>query len=97
MVTWLLASLGYVMLIYFSATLQVENGGRLEVILNRIFFGAAVFGIVLFSGNYLNVQEKFILTRSRYRWMRIVGILLIDVAIFALAVFLLSLIMDVLA
>lgn len=95
-VTWLLAALGYVMLLYFSATLQVEDAGRLEVILNRIFFGAATFGIILFSGNYLNVHEKFVLTRSKHRWIRFLGILLIDVVICALAVFLLSFAVDVL-
>lgn len=96
-ITWLLSALGYAMLLYFALTLQVENARVVEVILNRVFFGAAIFGVVLFSGNYLDVHEKFVLTRSKHKWVRTLGIILIDVAIFALAVLVLALLLDVLA
>lgn len=91
---WLLAGLGYVALLYFTLTLQVENAGGIELWLNRIFFGAAMFGIVLFSGNYLDVHDKFPLTRSKEKRVRIAGVLLVDFAIFMLAVFLLVILTD---
>lgn len=92
---WLLAGLGYVALLYFTLTLQVEHAGAIELWLNRIFFGAAIFGVVLFSGNYLNVHDKFLLTRSSEKWVRITGIVLVDFAIFMLAVFLLAILTDI--
>lgn len=94
-IRWLGAALGYVMLLYFSLTLQVENAGHTELLLNRLFLGLAAFGVVLFSGNYLDVQSKFFMTRSKHKWVRVGGILLIDVAILFLAVFSLVLIQDV--
>ena len=42
----------------------------------------AFFSCVLFTGNYLNVQSKFFLTRSKNLILRILGIVIADVVLF---------------
>ena len=92
--TWLLATLGYFLLFSVCASLQVENAGPAETVLNRIACTIAAVGIVLFTGNYMGVQERLGLTRCR-RWVRRLGVALIDFAILFLAVILLDIVVAV--
>ena len=81
----LLSALGYLLLFSVCANLTVENAGPAVTLLNRIFFGLVAVGIVLFTGNYLTVQQKFPLTRRQKPWVRRLGILLVDLFLFVLA------------
>ena len=83
--SWLLSALGYLLLFSMCASLTIENAGPAETLLNRIFFGLAAVGIVLFTGNYLNVQQKIPLIHRQKPWVRRLGVLLVDLFLFVLA------------
>lgn len=83
-IKWLFAAVGYAAMFAIGLDLQVENAGTLELIINRFTFTAMCLCIVLFTGNYLNVQRHFILTRSKKKWVRWLGIGIVDCALMAL-------------
>lgn len=82
-IVWLFAALGYAALFAIGLDLQVENAGATEVLINRITFTVMILCIVLFNGNYLNVQKHFVLTRKPKRWVRWLGMAIIDVVLIA--------------
>lgn len=88
---WLLAALGYAMLFDVGLGLEVEQAGPLELVLNRVIFTCSALCIVLFDGNYLGVQQHFVLTRQKQHWLRWAGMLLIDAVILLLGIVLLDL------
>lgn len=90
-ICWLFASVGYIFLFYLCWTLEVENVGALELLINRVAVTLVSVLIVLFSGNYLNVQSKTFLTRSKFFLLRLIGIVIIDVLILFGGVFILTL------
>lgn len=77
----LLASIGYLLLIYFSLTLQVENiyGGALWV--ERIFSFFVFLTPVLCGFNYMNIQNILPLCKSKKPLLHYSGIILLDIAI----------------
>ena len=82
----LLASIGYLLLIYCGLTLQVENtyGGALWV--ERIF-SFFVFLTPIFCGfNYMNIQNLFPLCKSKKPLLHYSGIILLDITIMFLLV-----------
>lgn len=83
-IKWLFAAVGYAALFAIGLDLQVENAGTLELIINRFSFTAMCLCIVLFTGNYLNVHRHFLLTRSKKKWVRWLGIGIVDCALMAL-------------
>ena len=83
-IKWLFAAVGYAAMFAIGLDLQVENAGVLELIINRISFTAMCLCMVLFTGNYLNVHRHFILTRSKKKWVRWLGIGIVDFALMAL-------------
>ena len=93
---WLLATFGYAMLFYICTGLTVEGAGPTELLLNRVFFTLAVVGMALFNGNYLGVQRRFALTGSRRRWVRWLGMAVMDFAILFLAVIVLDIFVSLL-
>lgn len=93
-IRWLFSALGYVLLFFVGFGLEVENAGTLELILNRISFTTAALLIVLFNGNYLNIHQKFVMTRSKRRWVRWLGMAIVDTAILALWVLVLDLLVS---
>lgn len=78
---WLFSALGYLFLFYIGKSLEVKNAGALELAINRIGFGIMCLSVVLFNGNYLNVQRCFPLTRNPHRPLRWLGILAVDAAL----------------
>lgn len=84
LIKWLFSCIGYAALFAIGLDLQVENAGMTELIINRIAFTSMGLSIVLFNGNYLNVQKHFVLTRSNKRWLRWLGMVIIDAALVAL-------------
>lgn len=95
-IKWLFSALGYVALIAVGLDLQVENAGTIELIINRIAFAVMGLCIVLFNGNYLNVQRHFVLTRNSKRWVRWLGMAVVDFALMALWVIVTDLLVSVL-
>lgn len=83
-IKWLLSAFGYAFLFLLCLGLEVETAGPLELAIYRITFTVAALCIVLFNGNYLNVHQIFILTRSKRRWVRWIGMAIMDTAILAL-------------
>lgn len=83
-IRWLFSAIGYAAMFAIGLDLQVENAGMLELLINRITFTAMCLCMVLFTGNYLNVHRQFALTRSRRRWIRWLGICIVDVALVVL-------------
>lgn len=82
-IRWMLSAIGYLFLFYFGATLIVENATAAALLANRIFFTIAGLGVVLFSGNYLDVHRHLPLTRSNNKVVRLLGIVLYDTIIFS--------------
>ena len=83
-VKWLFSVIGYAALFAIGRALQVENAGTIELIINRAAFTVTGLCIVLFNGNYLNVQSDFILTRSKKRAIRWLGMGIVDFAFIVL-------------
>lgn len=91
-IRWLFSAVGYALLFYIGLTLEVENAtSTTEIVLNRIFFTLSMLLIVLFNGNYMGIHQKFVLTRSKHRLIRWLGMALVDFAILALWVLVLQL------
>ena len=95
-IKWLFSTLGYAALISIGLGLEVENAGTLELILNRICFTICGLLIVLFNGNYLDIQKYFILTKNPKRWVRWFGMAVVDIALLALSVIVLDILVSVL-
>ena len=83
-IKWLFSTVGYVALFSIGLDLQVENAGILELGINRIAFIVMCLCIILFNGNYLNVQKQFFLTRNKNKWVRWLGMGIVDFALVAL-------------
>lgn len=83
-VKWLFSAIGYAVLFAIGLDLQVQNAGTMELIINRVAFTVMGLCIVLFNGNYLNVQKHFILTRSKKRAIRWLGMGIVDFAFIVL-------------
>lgn len=95
-IKWLFSALGYAALLSVGLDLQVENAGPVELIVNRISFTIMMLCIVFFNGNYLNVQRLFVLTRKPKRWVRWLGMAIIDFALLMLWVIITDLLVAVL-
>ena len=77
-----LSFVGYAFLLFLCLNIQVTDATPLRLIVNRIGATIAFFSCVLFTGNYLNVQSKFFLTRSKNLILRILGIVIADIVLF---------------
>ena len=93
-VRYIFSGLGYLLIFYFGLTLEVENAGLVELILNRVVFTVMCLCIVLFNGNYLGIQNKFILTKNKRRWVRWIGMAIVDAALLSIWVILLNTIVE---
>lgn len=78
---WALAVAGYALLFSLCATLQVENVTGPVLQLNRIFLTLILLAMVLFTGNYLDIQSRTRLTAGRHFLLRLAGILVMDTLI----------------
>ena len=94
-IKWLFSALGYTALLAVGLDLQVENAGIIELTINRIAFTAMGLCIVLFNGNYLNIQKHFVLTRSKSRLVRWLGMGIVDFALVALWVIVTDLLVSI--
>lgn len=70
-------------------TMQVE-GSPAEITANRVAVICISLGILLFSGNYMDIQRQVPLTRSQNPFLRLLGVLVMDALIIFLGLLLLS-------
>ena len=95
-IKWLFSALGYAAILSIGIDLQVENAGHVELLINRISFTIMMLGIVFFNGNYLNVQKLFVLTKHPKKWVRWIGMAIIDFVMIMLWVIITDLLVAVL-
>lgn len=75
---WILAGILYLLLLNACLGTGAKMAGDLNPVISQITLILTIFGIILFNGNYLNVHQTFVLTRSKHRIVRWLGMLLID-------------------
>ena len=72
-----LAILWYAMMISVSATLKVENAStNAEILLNRVFAFILLFAETLWFGNYRKVWNRFPVSNSEKKAVKVLGIIL---------------------
>ena len=77
---WLISAAIYSFLLYVCFNLEVE--GTLHRIYYRCSVSLGVLAMIAFHGHYLNVHKTFVLTRSKHRLVRWIGMVLVDLGIF---------------
>lgn len=95
-VRWFFSFAGYLFLLYLCFSLQVKNAGIVELWINRVSMTAVSLAIVLFSGNYLDIQSRVALTKGKNPLLRLLGVLIIDAAIAFFGVMAMSVIVSIL-
>ena len=90
---WLLAILGYAFALFICAGIEVEGASAIVLHLNRIGVTAALLLMILFSGNYLDVQRFVPFGKSRNLILRILAVAITDALLFS-AVILLILLLE---
>lgn len=78
---WLVATMGYLLLFMLCFTLEMEGAGPAQTVCYRVSLAFAAMAMVLFSGNYLGVQSRVVLTRPKNLLLRLPGIIVVDVLI----------------
>lgn len=86
----LLAIFGYGFAYALAFSLGVENASPKVLFLNRLAVTVIITGIILFTGNYLNIQSRLPITRSKSAIIQFFGIVLYDVCFFMAIVILLA-------
>ena len=77
----ILSLVGYILLILLGLSTETPDGSPASVVINRIAICGVFLSIVLFSGNYLDVQRFIPFAKSKKPWVRVIVIILVDVAI----------------
>lgn len=79
----LLAASGYLIGIFLCLTVRLKGISGPQLALNRLMLTASLLSVILFSGNYRSVHHYIPLCRSKYIILRLIGIILFDLIIFA--------------
>ncbi len=87
---------GYAFLFYLCWTLEVENAGMVELMINRAAITMILLALVLFSGNYLDIQSKVVFTKSKNILLRLLGIAAVDILILFFGITLMLIVVSVL-
>lgn len=74
----LFASSTYLFLFWLSISLEVENSYGIALWIERFFCFSIFLSIIFGTFNYLNIHNHFSLCKSKYRIIRILGIVLLD-------------------
>lgn len=70
----LIASFSYMLIIYVSSKVQVENTTSIALYLNRLIYFAVMIMIVFICTNYMNIHHYTPLNKSKYKILRYIGI-----------------------
>ena len=77
---WIISAILYAVLLKACLDTGAEFAGHMSKLGSQISLIVTMVCMVLFAGNYLNIHQAFILTRSKHRLVRWLGILLVDTA-----------------
>ncbi|MGM9942313.1 MAG: serine/threonine protein kinase [Bulleidia sp.] len=83
----------YIVILWLSLTLEVENANGSELWIQRIFCLLMFLSIVGGTCNYLNIHEQFPLCRHKKPYIRVFGILLLDIVLVATLFFIMLIIL----
>lgn len=81
---WLASSLCYFVVFYLIFNLNPNDVSAWEAFLFESTFAVCVLCAILFGGNYLNIHSGFVLTQSKHRLVKWLGIAIVAVLLFAL-------------
>ncbi|MFV0466434.1 MAG: serine/threonine-protein kinase [Lachnospiraceae bacterium] len=84
------AILGYAMIFWFSLTIESKDQTGLFLWSYRFVFLTICLAFVIIGTNYLNVRKIFPLCQHKNRFVRFLGVLLLDAAVFFILVFALA-------
>ena len=85
------------MMISVSATLKVENAStNAEILLNRVFAFILLFAETLWFGNYRKVWNRFPVSNSEKKAVKVLGIILWAYLLGIAIIFLMTMIIGVL-
>ena len=87
----LLSTLGYLFLFLVGFSLTVKDAGQVELWINRAFFTLMMVSAVLFSGNYLGIQDRLHISQIQNRALRVLAIIGTDILIMAVCLTMLAL------
>lgn len=90
----LLAIPSYLLVFWFSLSLEIEDVSNAELWLERIFCLLVFLAVIFGTCNYRNIQHFLPLCKSRYRMVRYAGIVLLDLILAASLILLLLLLLD---
>lgn len=82
---WGLSALGYAFLFRIGLSLEVENAGPWELVMNRAALTVGLLAIVFFNGNYLGIRDRVPLTKSPSRAIRWLTLTAVDFGILFVA------------
>ena len=74
----LLATPVYLLILWISVSLSVENTYGAELWIQRFFFLLMLLSVIFATFNYMNMQSILPLCKSRHRIIRYLGIILLD-------------------
>lgn len=87
LLTSVLSAIGYILLIYLSATLDFASGSKTVNIINRIGFFISVMFAILFYGDYLEIRTRSLLRKIKNPVLRIVLSVIIGMILFCIPAF----------
>lgn len=89
----LLSALGYSFVLWLGLNMEIVGTINMaDLWMNRILITLMFLAIVFFSGNYLNVQQHFPLSRSENPVIRVIGVMIADGILFVLCLTAISII-----
>lgn len=77
--TCIFASLCYALIYGLFLSAKVKNAAPKTLLINRLVLVLLATAVILFSGNYLEVQKQFPLTRSNNKIVCLIGIIIYDI------------------
>lgn len=76
----IVSSIVYIFTLWLCCTLQVKNATPKALFIERLFCFIIFYGVYFISADYIGIQKTFPLCRSNNIFIKIVGIILFDLA-----------------
>lgn len=92
----MMSSAGYIFLFWLCLSLEVKDASPNSLFIERLFSLLIFIGIIFISSNYLNIHQSIPLYNSKNRFIRLLGIILLDF-IYAFTMFIVMLIFSSIA
>lgn len=91
----IVATLGYLCIISLTPSLNVDNAGKLEVYVDRFYFLLIMLSIVFCCFNYMDIRSYFSLSKHKNRFLRYIGIFILNIAIIFILLLQMTFISDI--